>query len=105
MLQQSLLPWTRAIFHNNVFLDQDNAPPHTARATHFEFPGEPGGRLNTKMLSYQYRDPMLKLRQSRDRLVFNIGIPIPGIDGLYIEMGPRARKSWIGHTKVRVCTS
>ena len=25
---------------------------------------------------------------SRDRLIFNIGIPIPGNDGLYIEMGP-----------------
>ena len=31
---------------------------------------------------------MLKIRQSRDRLIFNIGIPIPGKDGLYIETGP-----------------
>ena len=31
---------------------------------------------------------MLKIRRSRDRLIFNIGIPIPGKDGLYIETGP-----------------
>ena len=31
---------------------------------------------------------MLKIRRSRDRLIFNIGIPIPDKDGLYIEMGP-----------------
>ena len=28
---------------------------------------------------------MLKIRQSGDRLMFNMGIPIPGKDGLYIE--------------------
>ena len=33
---------------------------------------------------------MLKIRRSHDRLIFNMGIPIPGKDGLYIEMGPRA---------------
>ena len=31
--------------------------------------------------------PMLKTRRSHDRLIFNMGIPIPGKDGLYIEMG------------------
>ena len=31
---------------------------------------------------------MLKIRRSFDRLVFNMGIPIPRKDGLYIEMGP-----------------
>ena len=30
---------------------------------------------------------MLKIRRSRDRLIFNMGIPIPGKDGLYIEPG------------------
>ena len=30
------------------------------------------------MSSYQYRDPMLKIRRSRDRLIFNMGI-------LYLE--------------------
>ena len=30
---------------------------------------------------------MLKIRRSRDRLIFNMGIPIPGKDGLYIEAG------------------
>ena len=31
---------------------------------------------------------MLKIRRSRDRLIFNMGISIPGKDGLYIETGP-----------------
>ena len=32
---------------------------------------------------------MLKIRRSHDRLIFNMGIPIPEKDGLYIESGPR----------------
>ena len=32
---------------------------------------------------------MLKIRQSRDRLIFNMGIAIPEKDGLYIETGPQ----------------
>ena len=28
------------------------------------------------------------MRRSGDRLIFNMGIPIPGKDGLYIEAGP-----------------
>ena len=33
---------------------------------------------------------MLKIRRSHDRLIFNMGIPIPGKDGFYIhiETGP-----------------
>ena len=31
---------------------------------------------------------MLKRRLSHGRLIFDMGISIPGIDGLYIEMGP-----------------
>ena len=31
---------------------------------------------------------MLKIRRSRDRLIVNMGIPIPRKDGLYIETGP-----------------
>ena len=30
---------------------------------------------------------MLKIRRSRDRLIFNMVIPLPGKDGLYIETG------------------
>ena len=33
--------------------------------------------------------PMLKIRRSYDRLIFNMGIPIPVRRGLYIETGPR----------------
>ena len=32
---------------------------------------------------------MLKIRRSRDRLIFNMGIPIPEKDNLYIEAGRR----------------
>ena len=32
--------------------------------------------------------PMLKIRRFRDRLIFNMGIPIPGKDGIYNETGP-----------------
>ena len=47
----------------------------------------------------QYKDivitsigiPMLKISRSRDRLIFNMRIPIPGKDVLYIERGPRWR--------------
>ena len=38
---------------------------------------ETGVRLNIKV-SYQFRDPKLKIRRSCDRLIFNMGIPIPG---------------------------
>ena len=33
--------------------------------------------------------PMLQIRWSCDRVLFNMGIPIPGKDGLYIETGNR----------------
>ena len=32
--------------------------------------------------------PMLKIRHSHDRLIFNMGISITRKDGLYIETGP-----------------
>ena len=41
--------------------------------------------------------PVLKIRRSRDRLIFKMGIPIPGKDGLYIETGRRSQ--W--HEKTR----
>ena len=36
--------------------------------------------------------PMLKIRRPNGRLIFNMGIPIPGKDGLYIETGPRSNE-------------
>ena len=33
---------------------------------------------------------MLMIGRSRERLIFNMGIPICGKDGLYIETGPRS---------------
>ena len=52
----------------------------------------PEGRLNIKMSSYQYSDPMLSIRRSRNRLIFSMEIPVHGRDALYIEMG-----RWIFH--------
>ena len=43
---------------------------------------EPGGVS-------QYKDVVLPVQGSHDRLIFNMGIPIPGKDCLYIETGPR----------------
>ena len=42
---------------------------------------------------------MLKIRRSHNRLIFNVGIPIPGIDGLNIETGPWR---WHGHQTARL---
>ena len=36
---------------------------------------------------------MLKMRRSRDRLIFNMGIPEAGKDGLYTETGSGPRVS------------
>ena len=58
---------------------------------------------------------MLKIRQSCDRLIFNMGIPIPRKDGLYIEAGPRwyiaggsqgsrSSSSWI-YSPCFICTT
>ena len=47
--------------------------------------GVKGGHLNKKMSPYEYRVPMLKIKQSCNNLIFNMGIPIPGKDDLYIE--------------------
>ena len=41
-----------------------------------------GVGLNVKISSYQYRIPMLKIRRSHDRLIFNMEIPIHGQDSL-----------------------
>ena len=47
-----------------------------------------GGRLNIKMSSYQYRDPMLKIRRFRDRLIFNTWIPYLEKTVFILRQGP-----------------
>ena len=49
---------------------------------------EPGGHLNIKMPSYQYRDSHVKDKTVLRLSYFNIGILINGKDSLYIETGP-----------------
>ena len=50
--------------------------------------------------------PMLKIRRPNGRLIFNMGIPIPGKDGLYIETGPGSQvlifRANFAHTLVEV---
>ena len=54
---------------------------------------EARGRLNIKMLSYQYRDSHVKDKTvSPTVLSLTWDIPIPGKDGLYIETGPRLHR-------------
>ena len=48
----------------------------------------PGGHLNTKMSSCQYRDTHVKDKMYHDCFFLNMVISIPGKDSLYIEMGP-----------------
>ena len=48
----------------------------------------PGGCLNIRCHLTTIGIPMLKIRRSRDCLIFNMGITIPGKDGLYIETVP-----------------
>ena len=43
---------------------------------------------------------MLKIRWSCDRLIFNMEIPIPGKDGLYIETGPWMKLIALGTIKI-----
>ena len=47
-----------------------------------------GGRLNIKMLSYQYWDPLSKIRRSRDCLIFNMRIFITGKSAPILRRGP-----------------
>ena len=42
--------------------------------------------------------PMLKIRRPNGRLIFNMGIPIPGKDGLCIETGPRVFSLYLRHS-------
>ena len=48
-----------------------------------------GARLNINTVFARYGDSMLKIRQSQDHLIFNMGIPILVRRHLYIEMAPR----------------
>ena len=49
---------------------------------------DPGPRLNIKTVFPRYGIPMLKIRRLRDRLIFNMGIPILVGQHLYIETAP-----------------
>ena len=55
------------------------------------------GQIQGAVLIYRCRltsiwIPIIKIRRSRDRLIFNMVIPIPGKDGIYIETGPCSQK-------------
>ena len=49
----------------------------------------PVGHLNINMPFYQYIEiPMLKIRRSCNRLIFNMGIPVPGKMVFILRQGP-----------------
>ena len=56
---------------------------------------EPGPRRNIKTVFPGMEIPMLKIRRSRDRLIFNMGIPILVRQHLYIEAAPGTRASMV----------
>ena len=47
-----------------------------------------GSWFNIKMPSYQYRNPIMEIRQSYDRLISTMGFPILVRRHLYTESGP-----------------
>ena len=49
--------------------------------------------------------PMLKIRRPNGRLIFNMGIPIPGKDGLFIETGPCWLYNYIFNIRVFMGTT
>ena len=62
-----------------------------------------GARFNTKTVFSGYGIPMLKIRRSWDRLIFNMGIPILVRRHLYIETVPWSLQLvwfWIGYTQM-----
>ena len=71
---------------------QQNGNYHTWKDG-FILKQSPGGGLNVKIYLTSIMILMLKIRRSCDRLILNMGIPIPGKDGLYIEPGPRSQ--WV----------
>ena len=59
--------------------------------TWHQSPAESGPRLNIKTVFPMYGIPMLKIRRSRDRLIFNMGNPILVRRHLYIETAAFSR--------------
>ena len=57
---------------------------------------KPGPHLNIKTLFPGMEIPMLKIRRSQDRLIFNMGIPILVRRHFYIEKAP-----WIDTSSCR----
>ena len=55
----------------------------------------PGPHLNIKMSFLDMRIPVLKIRRSRDRLFFNMGIPMLVRRHLYIETARRSHSKFI----------
>ena len=58
-----------------------------------------GPHLNIKTVFPGMGIPMLKIRRSRDRIIFNMAIPILVRQHLYIDMAPRSfylLMAWVG---------
>ena len=67
---------------------------------------ETGGHLNIKIHHLaSIGIPMLKIRRSHDCLIFNMEIPIPGKESLYIETGPGYDLSMLESKETQMCQS
>ena len=62
-----------------------------------------GPRLNIKTIFPRYGIPILKIRRSQDRLIFNMGIPLPVRRHRYIETPPWCLFHWIWLILNRQC--
>ena len=82
--------WVNILSHFQLFLWQMFIFYHSKFAGHVPCAVEwyPGPRLNIKTIFSGMGIPMLKIRRSVDRLIFNIGMPILVRQHLYIEMPP-----------------
>ena len=80
-------PWYNMIYHSTGM--RSSSLPNQSDRCYTQPTCRPGPSLNIKTVFPMCMGvPMLKIRRSRDRLIFNMGIPIPGKYGLYIEMAP-----------------
>ena len=59
-----------------------------------------GPRLNIKTVLSKYAISMLKIRRPLGRLIFNMGIAIPGKTVFLIETAPRDPFNWYGSTLI-----
>ena len=84
----SLTIYIRSILSRDVRIMSNNLG-------HYHSCRSPGPCFNIKTIFPRYGISMLKIRRSRDRLIFNTGVPILVRRYIYIETAPRPMASLI----------